>query len=271
MKRSETIKELAAALAKAQGDMAGAKKDSLNPYFKSKYADLASCWEACRKPLTDNGLSVVQDASVDGEKLTVTVETELLHISGEWIKSSMTSPASEDAKDSKTGEVYQRFDPQTIGKVITYLRRYSLSAIVGIAPEDDDGNSAQQQQARQQQKPTNSSNEAMPLLEAAAVRGSSVLEQSWSALTKEQKLAVQAEMPKLKALAKEIDSVATSLDNVTLADLNDKVLAKFLTIPKEHQLRAHMWSMIELFAHNNECTYDPKLKKFVQVEYAPAS
>ena len=60
MIHSEQINELGAALAKAQGLIEGAKKDSANPFFKSKYADLASVWEACRKHLSDNGLSVTQ-------------------------------------------------------------------------------------------------------------------------------------------------------------------------------------------------------------------
>ena len=60
MNQSESIAALAAALSKAQASITGALKDSANPFFKSKYADLASCWDACRKPLTDNGLAVIQ-------------------------------------------------------------------------------------------------------------------------------------------------------------------------------------------------------------------
>ena len=60
MNRSETINELAAALAKAQGEMRPALKDAENPYFKSNYADLASCWDAVRVPLAKNGLAIVQ-------------------------------------------------------------------------------------------------------------------------------------------------------------------------------------------------------------------
>ena len=64
MQTSEQINELAAALAKAQGEITGALKDSANPFFKSKYADLASCWDACRGPLSRNGLSVIQVGAV---------------------------------------------------------------------------------------------------------------------------------------------------------------------------------------------------------------
>ncbi len=130
--------KLAMALAKAQAVMGGAKKDATNPHLKSKYADLASVWEACRDPLTSNGLAVVQFPEADGAK--VTVKTMLLHESGEHLETSISATA----KDSS---------PQSIGSVITYLRRYSLSAMVGIAPEDDDGESAQPSKPQANQPP----------------------------------------------------------------------------------------------------------------------
>lgn len=127
MNHSEQINELAEALAKAQGQIEGAKKDSANPFFKSKYADLASVWEACRVQLSSNGLSVTQcpEESENG----IAIETMLLHSSGQWIKSRYTMPVS-------------KLDAQAVGSAITYARRYALSAIIGIAPEDEDGNSA---------------------------------------------------------------------------------------------------------------------------------
>lgn len=128
MERSETIGKLAEALAKAQGAIEGAKKDSQNPFFKSSYADLASVWDACRKPLSDNGLAVVQIPLV-GMGEDVLLQTVIAHSSGEWISGVMSM------KPTKT-------DPQAIGSTLTYLRRYCLSAFAGIAPEDDDGNAA---------------------------------------------------------------------------------------------------------------------------------
>src|SRR3990172_12431203 len=86
--KSQTISELAKALSKAQGEMTGAKKDSENPFFKSRYADLASVWDACRAALSANGLSVVQIADSSGGQ--VTVQTTLLHASGEWISGSLS-------------------------------------------------------------------------------------------------------------------------------------------------------------------------------------
>jgi hypothetical protein len=130
MDKSETITELAKALAKAQGQISPALKDSENPHFRSKYADLSSVWAACRKPLTDNGLSVVQmpvDAPTPG---SVALTTLLLHTSGEYISSTVSAPLTKQ-------------DAQGIGSALTYLRRYALSAIIGVvADDDDDGNAA---------------------------------------------------------------------------------------------------------------------------------
>lgn len=137
MTRSEQINELAGALAKAQGTMAGAKKDSVNPHFRSNYADLASVWDACRDPLTANGLSVVQSprlVSAGENAWIVEVETTLLHTSGQFLADAVAVPVTKP-------------DAQGVGSAITYARRYSLSAFVGVAPEDDDGNAASQPQA----------------------------------------------------------------------------------------------------------------------------
>ena len=121
MEMSESVQELATALAKAQGAMEGAIRESSNPFFKSKYADLKSVWGACRGPLTTHGLSVVQSPSTDGVK--VSVETLLLHQSGQWIKGTVSVSAKEDS-------------PQAIGSCISYLKRYALQSFVGVAPED---------------------------------------------------------------------------------------------------------------------------------------
>ena len=85
MNTSEQINELAGALAKAQGTIKSAVKDAENPHFRSKYADLASVWDACRKALTDNGLSVIQAPRgvVTEMGWTVEVETRLMHSSGQ--------------------------------------------------------------------------------------------------------------------------------------------------------------------------------------------
>jgi hypothetical protein len=124
---SESIAAIAAALAKAQAEMGNAIKDRTNPAFRSTYADLASVREAVTGPLSANGIAVVQAPGNDGD--SVTVETRLLHTSGEWIGSVVS------ARPAKN-------DPQAVGSAITYLRRYGLMAMTGIAPDDDDGQAA---------------------------------------------------------------------------------------------------------------------------------
>lgn len=125
---------LAKALAKAQAVMESAKKTSTNPFLSKenskagRYADLASVWDACREPLTSNGLAVVQLVT-SADKTSVTVETRLLHEGGESISSTLTMPV-------------EKATAQGVGSAITYARRYSLSALVGVAPDDDDGNAA---------------------------------------------------------------------------------------------------------------------------------
>lgn len=127
MTHSESLDQLATALAKAQAAVKGAKRDSANPYFKSTYADLASVWEACREAFTSNGLSVVQFPGFDGGVAMLT--TYLLHSSGQWMCGTAGTPLVKS-------------DPQGVGSAITYLRRYALAAVASVAPEDDDGNDA---------------------------------------------------------------------------------------------------------------------------------
>jgi hypothetical protein len=130
MKTSEQINDLCTALSKAQGIMAVAKFDSVNPFFSdakagkiAKYASLAQVWEVARKPLTDNGLSVIQP--VEEHEHGIMVTTRLLHVSGQWIESSITMPL-----DKRTS--------QAVGSAISYGRRYSLAAMVGVVADDDD-------------------------------------------------------------------------------------------------------------------------------------
>lgn len=129
MNTSEEISELVGALAKARAQMTSPKKGEVANAgtYRYTYADLASVWEAVRAPLTSNGLSVAQFPEVDGN--SVSVETRLFHESGQWLSNSLTLHAAKP-------------DPQGIGSAITYARRYSLMALVGIAPEDDDGKAA---------------------------------------------------------------------------------------------------------------------------------
>ncbi|HSW65242.1 MAG TPA: ERF family protein [Dissulfurispiraceae bacterium] len=127
MNKSETIASLATALSAAQGEMENASKNSLNPHFRSKYADLAEVINTVRPVLSKHGLSVMQFPSYsDG---IVHVETVIAHTSGEWMSEKCSAPA-------------QKQDPQGVGSAISYLRRYSLAAVCNLAQEDDDANAA---------------------------------------------------------------------------------------------------------------------------------
>jgi hypothetical protein len=126
---SQEVTELAKALAVAQSQIEGATKGKTNPHFRSRYADLTSVWEACREPLTKNGLSVVQQPIVD-ETGSVGVVTTLLHQSGQFMRSTLWM------KPERPG-------PQAAGSCITYARRFSLASFVGVCPEDDDGEKAE--------------------------------------------------------------------------------------------------------------------------------
>jgi hypothetical protein len=147
MEHSDTINQIAAAVIAAQGEMGSAKKTADNPFFKSKYADLAGVVETARPVLTRHGLGVVQSADCDGE--LAVVETLLVHTSGEWFKSRTV------LKPTKA-------DPQGMGSAVTYARRYAYMAIIGMAAEDDDGNAASQpvnRQAPAVSRPHNRTNE----------------------------------------------------------------------------------------------------------------
>lgn len=132
MNKSEAVNELFAAMAKAQAEMTGAKKDSTNPHFKSAYADLASVREASLPYMNKHGLSVMQFprlVTAGEHEWVVEVETMVTHTSGQFISDTL-------------GVIVTKADAQGIGSAITYARRYALGAIAGVAPEDDDANAA---------------------------------------------------------------------------------------------------------------------------------
>jgi len=118
---------LFAALAAAQAEVENATKSSANPHFKSRYADLAEVLNTVRPVFAGHGLSILQSTAYDGAMVSVT--TLLAHKEGGFVSSTATCvPAKSDA--------------QGIGAATTYLRRYSLAAMCGVAQEDDDGNTA---------------------------------------------------------------------------------------------------------------------------------
>jgi hypothetical protein len=119
--------ELFAALAKAQNAVENATKGSINPHFKNRYADLAEVLNTVRPIFSSNGLSIVQNPSFDGSLVSVT--TALCHEGGGYITAIASC-------------VPMKADAQGVGAATTYLRRYSLAAVTGVAQEDDDGQAA---------------------------------------------------------------------------------------------------------------------------------
>lgn len=134
--QSDHIGDLATALAKAQAQIGAARKSSVNPHLKNRYADLADVWDACREALSAHGLSVTQVPHADDGEAVYLYST-LMHSSGQWIRGRYPIRPLKN-------------DPQSFGSALTYARRYSLSAMVGIvADDDDDGNGASGTRPRQ--------------------------------------------------------------------------------------------------------------------------
>lgn len=130
MKMSPSISNLAKAIVAAQASLRAVGKDADNPFFKSHYTTLAALIEALREPFAANGLAFLQPTSITGDG-SIIVETVLLHSSGEWLSGEITGKPVKN-------------DPQGVGSLISYLKRYGLQAMVGLASkdDDDDGNAA---------------------------------------------------------------------------------------------------------------------------------
>jgi hypothetical protein len=121
------MKEICTALNKAQASLKKAVKDSTNPHFKSRYADLESVLDAMREPFAENGLSVTQSVViVEGSQY---MQTTIWHVSGESIA-------------SKVPFILTKQDSQGIGSSLTYARRYGLAAAAAISQTDDDAEAA---------------------------------------------------------------------------------------------------------------------------------
>jgi hypothetical protein len=130
MNQSENIQELVIALSKAQGTLKPAAFNRVNPHFKNRYADFTSCMDACRSPLSENGLAIMQYCeTIEGQLRLVTM---LAHTSGQWMKSEFPL-------------ISNKMDSQGIGSAMTYAKRYSLCGMIGIVADeegDDDGEAA---------------------------------------------------------------------------------------------------------------------------------
>jgi hypothetical protein len=177
MTTSESINEIATALAKAQAEIQNVTKDAKNPHFKSDYATLDAVTDTVRPVFSKHGLAVMQMPTFavgdDGGNV-VTVETLITHSSGQWIRGVSAAPI-------------QKPDPQGVGSATTYLRRYSLAAIAAIAQTDDDGNAASSHGTGAASSSKPSAVPAKPAkydewrdaLTAAADNGTAALKETW--------------------------------------------------------------------------------------------
>lgn len=143
MNHTESIAKLAEALSRAQAEMHAAKFNATNPFLKNKYADLGSIIDTSKPVLGKHGLAVTQLTFNDGDR--VGVETVLTHASGEWLSTQFSLPLADEKGKSNA---------QVAGSIITYLRRYSLAAILGMySDEDTDGNEVKQELKPRETKP----------------------------------------------------------------------------------------------------------------------
>jgi len=196
--RSKDLKELFTALAKAQGEFNTAGLTSINPYYKSKYADLKEIVAAARPALAKYGLAFAQPVipNEDGQNI---LHTLLTHSSGQWMESRMRI-------------IPPKTDVQSLGSYITYLRRYSLSSLVGIvaADDDDDGEIAVHDSRNNFNKGISLNHKYNPK------------EQSSETITKEQIEEIRYELKSHTDLAEEI------MDKMKIQSLSDMPKNKFL-------------------------------------------
>lgn len=180
MNKSESITKLAAALAKAQGEVDNAAKNAENPHFRSKYADLAEVINTVRPVLAKHGLAVTQWPGFNAETGEVTLQVLLTHESGEWVEHHASCPIG-------------KRDAQGVGSGTTYLRRYTLAALAGVAQEDDDGNAASQPAPKAaSHADAKAKKEVLAKLAHAAAQGTEAYKAAYSALPVEQRRMVAA-------------------------------------------------------------------------------
>ena len=192
LETSTTTAKLDAALAKAQAKFRAAAKDSVNPHFRSSYADLASIAEACWSALTAEGISVTQWLTHAADD-RLHIVTRLAH-SGEFLMAEWSMPVSKQ-------------DPQGYGSAATYARRYTLAAAVGVVSDDDDGQAASE--APKKQAPRESARKAMERAQKEVQERAEDLDPD--GLKMRIQLAASVSVEELDSLGPEIEKVADDM------------------------------------------------------------
>lgn len=191
MKQSDSIDKLAPSFCKFQAEVGDVIKNSNNPFYKSKYADLTQVLETVRKPLADNGLSIIQGNEQSDIPETINITTRLLHESGQYIDSG-----------ALTLHITKK-DPQMAGSAVTYGRRYQLASLLGLIQADDDANT-HVTQPNQQQPPKKT--ETKP--PAPKPTGKQQQARSNGAYDKElYKTRIKEQLTELDALGKDLEEV----------------------------------------------------------------
>jgi hypothetical protein len=196
MNTEHATPELFAAIAKAQSEVENATKGSTNPHFKSKYADLAEVLNTVRPTFAKHGLSLLQSTAFEGSLVSVT--TVVAHESGGHVSSVASCvPAKSDA--------------QGIGAATTYLRRYGLAAMTGVAQEDDDGAGASHNR------------EPVPVTEARKSSAQAKRDGDWEALKQEVDACETLEALNLLVVSRPWQETVKRLPTVWVGHLKDYV------------------------------------------------
>jgi hypothetical protein len=191
MKMSDTIAEIAFALSRAQGMIDDASKSSANPFYKSKYADLAAVRSVIREPLAVCDLAIVQAPRiVEGG---AEVETMIMHKSGEFMSETLFMPAG-------------KIDPHGYASAITYARRIGIMSLLCLASYDDDGNTAVESVKASAPKKTATA-ELIKEGEAASEKGYAALTAWWNGLDEADRQSFPAnERSRLRGASKIVDA-----------------------------------------------------------------
>lgn len=165
MKHSESITKLATALVKAQAEMPEIPMDGTNPHFHSKFSTLGAVIKGTRPIFAKHGISILQlPCSGNGE---VGLTTRIIHESGEWVEETAMMSVKDSANPG-----------QELGKLVTYLRRYSLAAAAGVySDEDVDNEGATKQEKKGTKAPEQSQQKAQN-------SGSGISDERWATFTK---------------------------------------------------------------------------------------
>jgi hypothetical protein len=196
MNTEHATPELFGAISKAQAEVENATKGSTNPHFKSKYADLAEVLNTVRPTFAKHGLSLLQSTAFEGSLVSVT--TVVAHESGGHVSSVASCvPAKSDA--------------QGIGAATTYLRRYGLAAMTGVAQEDDDGTGASHNR------------EPVPVTEARKSSAQAKRDGDWEALKQEVDACATLEELNLLVVSRPWQETVKRLPTVWVGHLKDYV------------------------------------------------